>query len=461
MNTTKSSTKSGTTSHHLLINRNYALLWSGQAVSIFGDFVFNTTLVVWIAVVLARGYSWTPLAISGVFLAASLPTILVGPLAGVFVDRWDKRWTMLCTNILQAIFVTFLLLQTSIASSKHLSLIWQLGMIYLVVLLINTCEQFFRPAMLGLIGDIVEEANQPRAMGLGQVSVSLATLIGPALAPPLLLAFGVQWALLFNMLSFVVSSVMLFLIHTPERENRDATEQTGRFLTEFRTGLVFLLKTQLLRTLLILSFIAMLGGGILYALDIFFVTQNLHTPPSLYGVLDTAMGTGAILGAVLASIFAQRIGLTRTLWISVVALGVCIIVYARLTSFLPAIGVLFLTGIPFAALDVAVGPLLLHATPRHLIGRISALLNPITTVATLLGSAAAGYLDSVLLQHFHIVLLHVSLGPVDTIFTIAGLLLLISGIYAMVSLRGETINTVSTTASPEQSMKQSYVEGEV
>ena len=437
MNTTTSSS-TAITSHHLLINRNFALLWSGQAISTLGDFVFNTTLVVWIAIVLARGYAWTPIAVSGIFLAATFPTVLIGPLAGVFVDRWQKRRTMLVINVLQACFIAFLLLQVSITGIIHLSLLWQLSMIYLVVFLLNTCQQFFGPSTLALINSIVEKKDQPRAIGLGQLSSSIATLVGPVLAPPLLLAFGVQWALLFNMLSFVVSFSMLLLVHSSEQDKQQTNAESTHFFTEFRVGLVYLLTSQMLRTLLAVSFIAMLGGGILFALDIFFVTQNLHTPPSLYGVLDMAVGAGAILGAILASIYAQRLGLTRTLWMSVMALGVGILIYARLSSFLPAIGVLFLTGIPFAALDVASGPLLLRATPEHLIGRITALFNPIVTVATLVSSASAGYLDSVLLQHFHVVVLSISFGPVDTIFTVAGLLLLISGIYAMVNLRGNS-----------------------
>lgn len=115
MNTSQTSINN--TLHHLLINRNFALLWSGQAISILGDFIFNTTLVVWIVVVLAKGYSWTPVAVSGIFLAATLPTVLIGPLVGVFVDRWKKRRTMLSVNILQALFVGLLLLQVSIAGT--------------------------------------------------------------------------------------------------------------------------------------------------------------------------------------------------------------------------------------------------------------------------------------------------------------------------------------------------------
>src|SRR5690348_18470932 len=75
----------------LLINRDFALLWLGQAVSYLGDFVFDTTLVVWIATQLAVGQPWAPLAVSGVLVAATLPIFLVGPIAGVFVDRWRSE----------------------------------------------------------------------------------------------------------------------------------------------------------------------------------------------------------------------------------------------------------------------------------------------------------------------------------------------------------------------------------
>jgi hypothetical protein len=71
-----------------LINRNYAKLWYGQAVSAVGDCVFGTTLVLWVSQVLANGRSWAPAAVSGILVAASAAFSLVGPFAGVFVDRW-------------------------------------------------------------------------------------------------------------------------------------------------------------------------------------------------------------------------------------------------------------------------------------------------------------------------------------------------------------------------------------
>jgi MFS family permease len=92
------------------INRNFALLWGGQAVSVIGDYVLQTVLVLWITTVIARGQSWAPLAVSGVLLASSVPTFLIGPIAGVFADRWDKRFLMMRMDIFRAVLLLLLVI---------------------------------------------------------------------------------------------------------------------------------------------------------------------------------------------------------------------------------------------------------------------------------------------------------------------------------------------------------------
>src|SRR5215475_7879 len=87
----------------LLINRDFALLWAGQSVSAIGDALLDFTLALWIAFDLGRGQPWAPLAVSGVMASSSVGTLVIGPIAGVFVDRWDKRRTLLAFNLLQAI----------------------------------------------------------------------------------------------------------------------------------------------------------------------------------------------------------------------------------------------------------------------------------------------------------------------------------------------------------------------
>src|SRR5258708_12914551 len=89
----RESSSSGTSS--LWGTRNWRLLWIGQSVSATGDMVFYITVLLWIATIIAKGQPWAPAAASGALIATAGPVLIVGPLAGVFVDRWNRRRTML------------------------------------------------------------------------------------------------------------------------------------------------------------------------------------------------------------------------------------------------------------------------------------------------------------------------------------------------------------------------------
>jgi len=420
----------------LLINRDFALLWGGRAISNLGDWIFDLTLVLWIATTIARGQTWAPLAVSGVFLATALPTFLIGPIAGVFVDRWDKRHTMLWTDALRSALIVALV---PLALTPGVPIVIQLGVIYAVVVLATACAQFFDPSRFALIGDLVPEPHRARASSLMQLPDNLARIVGPALAAPLFFGLGVRWALILNALSFAVSFLAIRLLHTPPSKPSTASGERPHVLHEFEVGLRFFAGNRVLRTILISVVLVVLGFGALNALNIFFVTGNLHAPAALYSVTTTAVGVGAVVGVALAGLLAPRFGVTRTFWASMVALGLIVLVYARLTSFAPAVVLLFLLGIPNAAVDVAIGPLVLHVTPRAYLGRISAVLSPSVSLATMLSLALAGFLDSTLLRGFHATLFGVAWGPVDTIFTLTGLLTVAGGFYAWANLRGVTL----------------------
>ena len=213
------------------INRNFVLAWAGQFVSILGDVVFDTTLLLWVTVVIAPGQTWLPLAVSGLLLAETLPGFLVGPLAGVFVDRWPIRPVLLAMDVTRAMLIGLLILSTGIVplpfiSGGHLPPFWQLATIYLVVFLASLCAQFFNPARFTLSGDVVPEVYRARATGFTQASTNMALILGPALAAPLFFLIGLPWLLLFNALSFLFSFSMLFQIRLPQ-SNPDKKRTTG------------------------------------------------------------------------------------------------------------------------------------------------------------------------------------------------------------------------------------------
>jgi MFS family permease len=393
----------GTTSQKpgILINRNFALLWGGQIVSAFGDYFFDTTLTLWIVTQLAYRQSWAPLAVGGVLLAASFPVFLIGPIAGVFVDRWDKRQTMLRMDVLRALLIALLIpLAFHLPFLNDFPVITELGVIYVIVFLGSTCAQFFNPSVLALTGDIVEEPYRARATGFTQMMFSLAMITGPPLATILFFTAGLQMAILFNALSFLISFLSVLLIQAPPAARSMQEGQVSSFWREFAEGLHFFVGNRVLITILIAGFLVVLFEGSLNTLGIFFLQQNLHTSLSLYGFLATAMGAGLTLGAFLAGIFAQRLGVTRVLSLGLTLSGVLSIVYARLTNFIPALIITFMIGFLAGSVNVAVGPILFHTTPRELIGRVAAVVTPALALSSLISIAIVSYLDSTLLHNF-------------------------------------------------------------
>jgi MFS family permease len=325
----------------------------------------------------------------------------------------------------------------------------QLGAIYAIVALAGTCTQFFNPARMALIGDIVPEEHRARATGLLQTVLGIALVVGPALAAPLYFTAGVEWALLANAASFVVSFGAILLIHAPQAARSDESGASAGFLREYAAGLRFFAQSRVLMTLLITGIIIMGAVGAINALDIFFALQNLHAPASAYGYLQAAAGGGIIAGSILASVFARRIGIARMAWLSIVLVGALLLVYARLTSLVPALIMNGLIGIPNAGLNVAVGPLVLHVTRREMVGRVMSVLGPTLALFSMLSTAAAGYLDGTVLYGFHATIAGIAFGPVDTIFTVGSVLAILAGLYAMVNLR--SVRLAGEAGSPSDS----------
>ena len=269
-------------------NRVFILLWAAQAISNVGDLVFDTTLILWIATVLGHGKTWAPLALSGVMFAAMLPMLFVGPLAGIFIDRWDKRRTMLAADGARALLILLLALVAVLvapvgAHAGPATVAFHLGTIYAVVFLASACAQFFNPARLVLIGDIVSEPARAQAAALGQMTQALAIMVGPAIAAVLFFAGGVGWALLLNAASFAASFAAILVVRPPRLPAHPVARRRGAVLREFGEGFRFFAASPTLRTILAAVIIAMAGGGALSSLNIFFITNNLHVSPHLYG----------------------------------------------------------------------------------------------------------------------------------------------------------------------------------
>jgi predicted MFS family arabinose efflux permease len=222
-----------------------------------------------------------------------------------------------------------------------------------------------------------------------------------------------------------------------------AEGDSGDLTAELMDGLRIVLSSGVLRILLVAGVLVSIGFAALQTLAVFFLRQNLHASPSLFGLLAGAQGAGALVGAALGGSLAERIGVGRLLWRAVILLGVIFVLFSRMSSFTPALALLFLTGATFAVMEVSESPLLMRATPRAHLGRVSAILFPIFGLASAGSAVAAGWLAGVL-RGLHVAALGTVFGPLDTVIAGAGLLVIAGGVYARAG-----IGPVSQPSPPE------------
>lgn len=219
----------------------------------------------------------------------------------------------------------------------HLPVGAQLAILYAVLAACSCFAEFFDPSRLAVIGAIVPEPQQSQASAMLSATASMAQILGPPIAAPLLITLGVQWALIVNAASFAVSFVCVRAINVPLESLLDEQPSEG-FAAEFKTGLRFFVRNRVLMALGLGIVIAMLGNGAINSLAVFFVPHNLHVAASWLGTIIGAVGIGAVAGALLTGVISRHISPAQLFWVSLVICGIALISLSRAQTLGLAIG---------------------------------------------------------------------------------------------------------------------------
>ena len=280
-------------------------LWTGQTISRLGSVVTRTALPLVALLVLGAG----PLQLAYVVISQSLAVLIVGLVAGAWVDRLRRRPILIGTDLIRAA----LLFSIPIAQAAGALRIEQL---YAVAFLEGSLATLFQaaypayvPSLIGV--DRVVEGNSKLAM-----SASIAEVGGPGLAGALVQIVSAPFAMLVDAWSYVVSALSLALIRTPEPA-RPARETTSRIFHEVIEGLTAVRRHPIVFPLAARSVIAHISGafyGVLYSL---YLLEELHLDPFLLGIVISAGGVGSLVGSAFASRVIKAIGLgPAVLWLA-------------------------------------------------------------------------------------------------------------------------------------------------
>jgi MFS family permease len=366
-----------------LRHRDFALLWVAGLVSVAGDFALFAALPLHAYVL-----TGSAAAAGGVFAASLLPRVLLGSVAGVFVDRWDRKRAMVAADLLRAASLLPLL---AVVSAD------QLWLLYLVRAATGTLGLIFDPAESALLPRLVGEERLVTANALNALNNNLGRLIGPAVGGVLYARGGLGAVVLVDVASFAVSAGLIALIRTDSRPERSETvaerSPWGRLRDELRAGLRLVGESRVLSAVFLSLGIGLLGEG----------TFEVGFPPLVLDVFaGGASGAGIILsaqavGGLIAGALVARAGESippRILYGGgLIGLGLADLGTVNATAVvspgMPAVALaslfMVLAGFPVVALNAAAQGILQRETLDAFRGRVFGALSAVQGVSMLAG----------------------------------------------------------------------------
>lgn len=377
----------------LLRTRNFALLWWGGLVSNMGDWM----LLVGLSYEVYRRTAST-LGPMGTVISFLLPSILLGSIAGVFVDRWDRRRLMVWVNVILALLLLPLLL-------LNVTGVW---IAFLVLIASSSVEQLFGPAQVALVPRLIEDSGSEliQANSLMGVSQHLSRLIGPAIGGIAFAFGGLLAVVLADAASFVFSAAMIALIRGPsfrpvrtESIEHAATSAWHRLLVEWRDGLGVIRSQPILRALLGFMSITRIGEGLTIVLFVPWVVVALHSDQAGYGWLLSTQAIGGLAGAIVIGRYANRINPLFLLTAGALLFGVIdlgLFTYPAIFPYIwPALIVMVIVGVPGAAMQASWVTLPQMYTSDSHRGRVMGAIGTVGALGSLVGAVLAGFLGTV------------------------------------------------------------------
>ena len=264
-------------------------LWAGQTISEMGSVVTRTAVPLVALLVLGAG----PWEMALLVVSASLAVLLVGLVAGAWVDRLRRRPLLIWTDAARAV----LLFSIPIG---YVSGVLRMEQLYVIM---------FLEAALGSMFDAAYPAYVPTLIGLEHVvdgnsklatSSSIAEIGGPGIAGALVQAISAPFAILVDAVSFAVSAISLLLIRAPEPA-RPERPSASPIRTEIIEGLQLVRRHRVLFPIAARSIIAHIAGSFYGVLYTIFLIQELHLNPLLLGLVVSAGGVGSLLGSFVAA----------------------------------------------------------------------------------------------------------------------------------------------------------------
>ena len=349
----------------------FIVLWLSEAVSLAGDRILMIALIALI-------YEQTQSAASVGLLAMikALPALLLGTIAGVFVDRWSHKWTMVLSNLLQGLLVLLI------------PLIGSIEVIFATYLGMAIVSQFFIPARSATIPDLVPERVLLAANSLFVMAFVGAIAIGPAIGGWITERYGLNAAFYVDSLTFFVPALAVGCMSIPSTSRKMTAHSLGG---EWRAGLNLVREQADVRNALILIGAAALQIASLSVLGILLARERMGTGVAGFGGMMSSIGIGMLAGIVLINVLKPRWPRLRMAASGAILCGAGMVALVFAHSLIWGMASTLVTGLGFVTVQ-ANAQTILQGAPEGLRGRVLGMGQAVMGSVIFLAAALAGLL---------------------------------------------------------------------
>ncbi len=361
-----------------LRHRNYRLFFAGQSLSLVGTWITRIATA-W----LVYRLTGSALLLGIVGFCGQIPTLFLAPVAGVFVDRWDRHRVLVVTQVLsmlQSLALAVLALAGIITVPQVLGLQIFQGVI----------NAFDTPARQAFVVSMIEDrADLPNAIALNSSMVNASRILGPSIGGVVIAAVGEGWCFLLDAISYLAVIASLVAMRLPPRTR--AVVET-RVLEELRAGFRYVTRFAPIGTVLLLLALVSTMGMPYTVLMPAVVAKQLHGGPHTLGLLMGASGVGALAGAFYLASRCTVVGLGRVIAIAVAVFGCGLVAFSLSRSLWLSLLLLPVVGAGFMVSLAAANTIVQTLTEEHLRGRVMSFYTMAFLGTAPLGSLLAGVL---------------------------------------------------------------------
>ncbi|OLC79775.1 MAG: MFS transporter [Acidobacteria bacterium 13_1_40CM_4_65_8] len=356
-------------------------VWYAQVISLFGDFLALFAVIV----VVSFTMHGTPNQITGVQIFYMLPIVFVGPIAGVFVDRWPLKPTLVASDLIRAVLAMLLIPATSI---------WH---VYVVLAALSCVSAFFGPAQQVTIRAHVPAPGLMSANALMQMAFMGMRVVGPATAGAIAASFGPRTCYAIDVASFIVSAALIgsVAIRRAPSAQAPAASSSNRIHAIWRDmvqGVNFIFHHAAIFFVVMAMAAGLFTIGCFGPLIAIFVRDTLHGSARLFGFVSAMVGVGLLIGTHVIRKLAARTTDDVLVLSGLAGIGAGVFLLGavphRVATLIAAVAI----GFAFAAIMVPAQTLLQRETPHEMIGRVSSTNISVAFLAQIIGLVLSGVL---------------------------------------------------------------------